>query len=112
MANCLISMKPLFKTMGRKQKMSDQEWAALDWNRTAREIALETGMNPSRVYFYAKRLGKTLVRPTPQARAGQTLSYTVIDWSNVDWGLSNTQLARVLGCSRERVRQKRPKEVG
>lgn len=75
--------------------------AVTDWNASGAVIAKQAGTNTC----YATREKK--------ARGGAMWnryeSPVYYDWDSVNWGVCDMDIAMALGCSRERVRQKRKK---
>lgn len=68
-----------------------------DWSATLRVIAKEAGCSQMTAWKEKNRRG---IKPNPQSPEAER-------WKSVDWGICDNHLAKKMGVSRERVRQKR-----
>ena len=79
-----------------------REWhrrlASLPPGLSLREMSQKLGASYASVAFWVKKLGVAYV---PQRRGRKS----TVNWDKVDWSLRNSQIARAIGVSGERVRQ-------
>ena len=68
-------------------------WAAVDWSRSAKEIAIDIGTTPQCVVRYARKMRKRM--PADSKRR----------WDNIDWNLSRKEIAFQLKVTPEAVGQ-------
>lgn len=73
-------------------------WKALDWSKTNRQLAAETGFCLDTVRRRRKLLNERKATSYPNARR---------DWESVDWSKRNRTMARELGCKESAVARRR-----
>lgn len=92
-------------TKKQKDKEKLKLFSSLDWFKTNRLLASETGFCALTVRAWRYRLGH------PKARWKRLPEWDEhhrrADWAKVDWKLQDIILSKQLGVSRERVRQVR-----
>jgi hypothetical protein len=82
------------------------DWASLDWERSDREIAAETGRDRKTVARRRRRVDAGDVSDSPEAR-GRRASYDAVPWDAADWRRPDEEIARALGCHVRSVRRRR-----
>lgn len=81
---------------------------AWDWSKSNSEIARETGVNYRSICVWRRKLKKPAVeRQASDLYAGSSPATNRVDFSGVDWTMTDASIGRALGCTREFVRQKR-----
>ena len=74
------------------------DWKKLNWKKPCEELAREVCCSPFTIYKKGRKLGKKLSRPCPAPQR--------VPWVHeVDWNEPDVSLARIIGVTRERIRQ-------
>lgn len=90
----------------RLSKAADAFWRSLDWTRPASELEMKHKVDRDYIRLMRRKYAPDTpwaTDPLPDACKPKC------DWASVDWKLNDVQIAGRLGCSRQRVAQKRLK---
>lgn len=82
-------------------------WRGIDWTRRNVEIARRVGVAPGTVAYWRQRLQRP--DPTEKWAKPEMRARTNRRFAGVDWSLPNIAISRLMGCSREYIRQLRPR---
>lgn len=83
---------------------ADSKWLVVDWSKPTTQIAEEEGYSPASVTLHRRNLApetvgkiRRIYRPSERSQR----------WTNVDWSLSNKEIAIQLNCGRRTVERQR-----